>query len=832
MFKSARTLILLVLVVMALVPLPVYDVVAQQVTLTYTTLSLRTLYDSEAPDTTYELYIPLPKSVWSGCRDFELYTQSLARVPVWLIECIDGDAGVQINAPQLTITTSTPPVGWNTDPYFDDSGWVRGYGNQGYWNDYNIDVAYGSTTIYYYRYVVNLPIKPSSATLHVRVGKYDSAIVGTINGCYGSGSCLITVNGQAYGSPAIVYGFGASATFDVTSVIREGPNVISTIATTTANSPAPYFGIRLTVVFNNHWIARVYARIPIQLSTTPTTIYVFYRSGANVKDPNTFMFIDDFNTYDSSKYTVSGLTVSHSASDGTITLSTTSSGSITLSSISPKPPVAFVALIRSNIVQSSSATYVRFQSGGTTVTEIVVSAGSSVPNRISPNTIRGGAWPWIVGYIALSTTTAYKVVGQRYSAVYTSLSPLSTYTNEPVTISSYTPAVAVVAATSGYTVGVTIDWWAVFKPPSNFRNPVYTASNQVYTLTLSFEKILLPSPSAPSSVVAFRFSTTAYGGDSFNSGLMTGQGFIKTGSDGLALSFPSRSSFALQFAYSGPFNVMLGYTSQGSFTEIERLSYDGSTLRLINSSNTVLVSVNGVTAPGHVQLEVFGSERKIYVYTSTGVIHATGTSKLSSFNTVMYGDAVSSVTIMESLLVTFIHNGLLAIRVTGVDAANRRFEIYTSDAGNIMTVGSLDIDITPGVVTIGIPLGVYPVKINVTSYLDVHTIQYSLIVPDIETLTLTINIGSQQTGGPIVALLANSLNKIGAMVGGEHRPLIATAVVLTLTFLATLTTAPLIAVIAAVALIAMAIAGWVNLPVALIAVFIVVAVITARRYTR
>jgi len=832
MFKPAGTLILLVLVVMALVPLPVYDVVAQQqVTLTYVTLSLRTLYGSEASDTTYELYIPLPKSVWSGCRDFEVYTSSGVKVPVWVFECYDGDAGVPIHSPQLTLTSSTPSAGWDTNPYFDDGSWTRFLGGAGGDQDYNIKYMVTLATTFYYRYVVNLPIKPSSAVLHVRVGNDYSGTTSTFNACPG-GNCLVKVNGQPFGTAVSLTASRASYNFDVTNVVQAGLNVITTIVTNNPPHGEKRFGIQLTAYYNGYYIARVYARIPVQLSTTPTNIHVFYKLNANVKDPRAFIFFDDFDTFDSSKYTVSGLTVS--ASGGVVTLSTTSSGSITVAGLNLQPPVASIARINSNILQSSVATYVRFQAGGTTVLEIVVNTGSTAPNTI-PSTaafVYNGVWPWITGFTATSSTTAFMVLGQRYSSVFTTISPLSR-AHSAVTVSSYTPGIALAAASSGYTVGVTLDWLAVFKPPLDFRNPAYTAS--IHTSTLSLYKTVLPGSGAPANLLVFRFNTTLYGGDIYNSGLLTGQGLITTSSHATGYynvtSFPSRSILALQFTYTKPFTVIIGYVHpDGSTTPLEKLLYNGSVVQLLDQSNVVVASVSGVQAPGYIQLDVFGSERRLHVYSQETVKQATGTSTLITSNIILH-TGISNIMVMEGLFTTFTQNGLLAVKITGVDARGRNIELYVPDARSPTAVG-VDLDATPEIITVGVPLGVYPVKANITAYLDAQTIQYSLIIPPIEIPTQTINIGSQQATGPIASILANTLNKIGAMVGGEHRPLIATAVVLTLTFLATLTTAPLVAVIAAVALIAMAIAGWVNLPVALIAVFIVVAVITARRYTR
>jgi CHASE2 domain-containing sensor protein len=50
--------------------------------------------------------------------------------------------------------------------------------------------------------------------------------------------------------------------------------------------------------------------------------------------------------------------------------------------------------------------------------------------------------------------------------------------------------------------------------------------------------------------------------------------------------------------------------------------------------------------------------------------------------------------------------------------------------------------------------------------------------------------------------------------------------------LATLTTAPLFTVLAAVALLAFATAGWIPVPTALLAMLIVIGLALARRYTR
>jgi len=76
---------------------------------------------------------------------------------------------------------------------------------------------------------------------------------------------------------------------------------------------------------------------------------------------------------------------------------------------------------------------------------------------------------------------------------------------------------------------------------------------------------------------------------------------------------------------------------------------------------------------------VFGSERKLYVYTTAGTSSATGTWELRSFNTVLFNaSSVPEVTVMEGALVTYTQQGLLAVRVEGVDAMGRPVDMFIS----------------------------------------------------------------------------------------------------------------------------------------------------------
>ena len=456
-------------------------VAQQQATISYVVLSLRSLHDTVPAGTTYELWIPLPKSTWSGCSNFEVYTATGVRIPVWVFECYDGDQGVAIHGVQGRYTISTPPSGWDTDPYFDDRGWIAFWGNAGYDSDYNIQ-GYGAGTgqygtFYAVRYIVNLPLKPSSATLHVRVGYSPSGYTVTFNGCPGSG-CLVKVNGNPVGSSVTFSSPNRfSYNFDVSQLVQAGPNLVTTTISLSASTLLPRFGIQLTAYYNGYWIARAYVRLPFDLTTTPTIIVVLPVSPANVRDVNAFLFFDDFDTWNSAQYTVSGLTTS--VSNGKLSISTTSSGYIQLAR-SFSPPFAFIAKIDSNVQQSSSDTRVYFGwPGSETSLGVVIGAGATRPTECRmPGyglPIYNAAWPWLSGFtMSTATTLAF---GQRYSAVFTTVSPLSTVSFGSISnpTSAVNPRLTLQAATSGYTVGVTIDWIAVFRPPADLRNPIYWA---------------------------------------------------------------------------------------------------------------------------------------------------------------------------------------------------------------------------------------------------------------------------------------------------------------------------------------------------------------------
>ncbi|MFZ8789531.1 MAG: hypothetical protein ACO2OZ_07680, partial [Acidilobaceae archaeon] len=401
------------------------------------------------------------------------------------------------------------------------------------------------------------------------------------------------------------------------------------------------------------------------------------------------------------------------------------------------------------------------------------------------------------------------------------------------------PRLTLTAATSGYTVGVTIDWIAVFRPPADLRNPVYTAD--VRSVTVSFSKVVLPGQPA-ASVLAYTFNTTIYGGDMYNSGLLVGQGLIATTPLGLEAYniIPSqpRSTLAVQFRYSGAFEVSLAWLvvgARGPGYISETIQYDGSTLTLLRWG-TVELQVTPPASNGYVQLEVFGSERTLYVYTSAGTVSTKGYVAQSSFNAVVYSSTattVSDVIVMEGLLVTFEQNGLLAVRIKGSDAMGRPVDIFVTDARSPTATG-IDLDVAPETILIGVPLGVYPVRATVTAYLDAQAIQYSVIVPQIplQTVVLTPGAPAIAPSGSLVAVLTRPLVALEGVVPAEHRPLVALTSVMILATLATLTTAPLFTVLAAVTLLAFATAGWIPVPTALLAMLIVIGLVLARRYAR
>jgi hypothetical protein len=324
----------------------------------------------------------------------------------------------------------------------------------------------------------------------------------------------------------------------------------------------------------------------------------------------------------------------------------------------------------------------------------------------------------------------------------------------------------------------------------------------------------------------------------YNSGLLVGQGLLASASTELGgyniTSFQPRSTLAVQFRYTGNFSVGLAWVNQtsGLISVIETISYDGSTIKLLRGS-TVVLQVTPPDSSGYVQLEVFGSERRIYVHTSTGTASAKGSSELASFNAVVYGSTVSDVIVMEGLLVTFTQNGLLAVSIKGVDAAGRPVDVFVADVRSPTATG-IDLDVAPETILIGIPLGVYPVRATVTAYLDVQAVQYALMVPQIplQTVVLTPGAPAPVPGGNLIAVLARPLTTVEGMVSPEHRPLVALASVMILATLATLTTASVFTVLATVALLAFATAGWVPAPTALLAMLVVVGLVLARRYAR
>ena len=822
------------LVVLVLVALVAPVVAQQQTTINYVVLNVRSLHDIVPAGTTYEVWIPLPKSIWSGCSNFEVYTATGTRIPVWVFECYDGNQGVSIHGVQLRYTISTPPSGWDTNPYFDDRGWVAIWGNAGFDINYNIQGFSISTgqygSFYAARYIVNLPLKPSSATLHVRIGYATSDYTVTFNGCPGS-NCLVKVNGNPVGSSVSFSSPNRfSYNFDVTQQVQAGPNLITTTITLSASNYLPRFGIQLTAYYNGYWIARAYVQLPFDLTTTPTDIVVLPVSPANVRNPNVFLFFDDFNEWNSASYTVSGLTTS--VSNGMLDISTSSSGYLQLAR-SFSPPFAFIA----NVQQASGGVRIYFGWPGTdTLFGISGNAGAptwyNMPGYSHP--IHDAAWPWLVG-ITMSTVTTL-AFGQRYSAVFTTISPLSTVSYS--SISNPTSAVNPRLTLQASNARITIDWIAVFRPPADLRNPVYTA--EVRSMTISFSKVVLPGQPA-ASVLAYTFNATIYGGDMYNSGFLVGQGLLATTPLKLEAynitSFQPRSTLAVQFRYTGGFNVSLAYVNitSGLINVIETISYDGSTITLKRGA-TVVLQVTSPASTGYVQLEVFGSERRLYVYTSTGMVSARGSADLTSFNAVVYSSTattVSNIVVMEGLLVTFTQNGLLAVSIKGSDAMGRPVDIFVADARSPVATG-VDLDVAPETILIGIPLGVYPVKATVTAYLDAQAIQYSLIVPQIPLQTVTLTPGAPATapGGSLVAVLTRPLAALEGVVPAEHRPLVALTSVMILATLATLTTAPLFTVLAAVTLLAFATAGWIPAPTALLAMLIVIGLVLARRYAR
>jgi hypothetical protein len=816
-------------------------VAQQQATINYVVLNLRSLHDTVPAGTTYEVWIPLPKRTWSSCNNFEVYTATGVRIPVWVFECYDGDRGVPVHGVQARYTMSTPASGWDTNPYFDDRSWVASWGNAGDDIDYNIE-GYNTEyrSFYAVRYIFNLPLKPSSATLHVRIGYSSSGFTVTFNGCPGA-NCLVKVNGNPVGSAVTFTGPDRfSYNFDVTQLVQAGPNLVTTTITLSSSFYMPRFGVQITAYYNGYWIARAYVRLPFDLTTTPTSIVVLPASPANTRDPGAFLFFDDFDTWNPSLYTVSGLTVS--VSNGRLSISTTSTGYIQLAQ-SFSPPFAFIAKIDSNVLQASTATRVYFGwPGSETSLGVFIDAGATRPTQYTmpgyASTIDRAAWPWLAGFtMSTATTLAF---GQRYSAVFTTISPLSTVSYSSISnpTSAVNPRLTLQAATSGYTVGITIDWIAVFRPPADLRNPIYTA--EVRSTTVSFSKMVLPGQPA-ASVLAYTFNTTIYGGDMYNSGLLVGQGLLASTPTNLGLynvtSFQPRSTLAVQFRYTGGFNVSLAWVNQtsGFINIIETIRYTGSTITLLRGA-TVVLQVTPPASSGYVQLEVFGSERRLYVYTSAGMVSARGSADLTSFNAVVYSSAtttISNIIVMEGLLVTFTQNGLLAVSIKGVDAAGNPVDMFVADARSPTATG-VDLDVTPETILIGVPLGVYPVKATVTAYLDAQAVQYSLIVPQIPLQTVTLTPGAPATapGGSLVAVLTRPLAALEGVVPAEHRPLVALASVMVLATLATLTTAPIFTVLAAVTLLAFATTGWIPVPTAILAMLIVVGLILARRYAR
>jgi hypothetical protein len=835
-----RLLLGLALVLLVLVALVAPVVAQQQATINYVVLSLRSLQGIVPAGTTYEVWIPLPKRTWSGCSNFEVYTTAGVRIPVWVFECYDGDAGVPIHGVQERYTVSTPSSGWDTDPYFSDSGWVANWGNAGYDSDYNIrgysisSTQYG--TFYAVRYIVNLPLKPSSATLHVRIGYSPSGYTVTFNGCPGS-NCLAKVNGNPVGSSTSFSSPNRfSYSFDVSTLVTAGPNLITTTITLSASNYLPRFGIQLTAYYSGYWIARAYVRLPFDLTTTPTSITVLPVSPANTRDPSAFLFFDDFDAWNSASYTVSGL--STSVSGGKLSISTTSSGYIQLARTF-SPPFAFIAKIDSNVQQASSTTYIYFGwPGAETSLRLDIAANAVAPTGYGmPGyylSIDKAAWPWLAGFTMSSATTL--AFGQRYSAVFTTISPLSTVSYS--SISNPTSAVNPRLTLQASNAGITIDWIAVFRPPADLRNPVYTA--EVRSVTVYFAKVVLPGQPA-TSVLAYTFNATIYGGDMYNSGLLVGQGLLATTPLRLGAynitSFQPRSTLAVQFRYTGGFNVSLAWVNltSGLVNIVETIQYTGSAITLRRGA-TVVLQVTPPASNGYIQLEVFGSERRLYVYTSAGMVSARGSADLTSFNAVVYSSAattVSNIIVMEGLLVTFTQNGLLAVSIKGSDTMGNPVDMFVADARSPTATG-VDLDVAPETILIGIPLGVYPVRATVTAYLDAQAIQYALMVPQIplQTVVLTPGAPASTPGGSLVAVLTRPLAALEGVVPAEHRPLVALTSVMILATLATLTTAPLFTVLAAVTLLAFATAGWIPAPTALLAMLIVIGLVLARRYAR
>jgi len=283
--------------------------------------------------------------------------------------------------------------------------------------------------------------------------------------------------------------------------------------------------------------------------------------------------------------------------------------------------------------------------------------------------------------------------------------------------------------------------------------------------------------------------------------------------------------------------VSLAWVNQtsGLINIVETILYTGSVITLQRGA-TVVLQVTPPASSGYVQLEIFGSERRIYVYTGSGMASARGSADLTSFNAVVYSGGattISNIIVMEGLLVTFTQNGLLAVSIKGTDAMGRPVDMFVADARSPTATG-VDLDVAPETILIGVPLGVYPVRATVTAYLDVQAIQYSVIVPQIPLQTVTLTPGAPATapGGSLVAVLTRPLSALEGVVSAEHRPLVALASVMILATLATLTTAPLFTVLATVALLAFATAGWIPVPTALLAMLIVIGLVLARRYAR
>jgi hypothetical protein len=711
-------------------------------------------------------------------------------VPIWAFECLDGDQGVSIHNPQMTFTTTTPPSGWDSNPYFDDRSWAASWGGAGRDMDRNMlafqGAVYGTSAFYAVRYIVNLPLRPSQAVLYVKVGYGDPNYLGgdtlTFNGCPGS-NCLAKVNGNPVGQSVSFSLTGpnrATYSFDVSSLVQAGPNLITTTATLSRASAGymylPGVSVQLTAYYNGYWIARAYIRLPFDLTTTPTTLIVLPVANANVRNPSAFMFFDDFDTWNPQLYTVSGLSVS--ASGGRLTITTTSSGYIQLAQ-SFTTPFAFIAKIDSNVQQPSSGTFVYFGwPNADTNFRITIAAGAVAPTGYrsagcTGDLIYGAAWPWIAGFATMATTTL--VVGQRYSTTFTSVSPLSTASCSNVANPStaVNPRIRIDGA-SGYTVGITVDWLAVFRPPPDLRNPVYTA--EVKSVTVTSTRVVLPGqPSA--TVLAYTFNATIFGGDVYNSGLLGVQGLLlnatnpSTVESYMVVSFPARSAFAVQFRYDGPFEVNLAYvnTTTGYISFVETLTYDGSAIKLVYGATPVL-QLTPPASSGYVQLEVYGSERRVYVHTGQGMTSTRGSTTLASVNAVVYRGSASNFLVMEGLLATFTQNGLLAVSIKGVDVAGRAVDIFAGDARS-PTSADIDLDAAPETITVGVPLGVYPVKATVTAYLDVQNIQYSLIVPQIPVHTVTLTPGAPATapGGSLIAVLTRPLTALEGLVPAEHR---------------------------------------------------------------